>query len=482
VPQSPSHVPASAPRRRALGCMGNACSTVIARPVHAFGSCSVRDESHDDPQPCGLCGDNAVGQGELMYRVQDGSDGTPRTPRGPVPPWAIVAPSRPVDRTATGATPPRSPTPPRSTPPGLPDDESRDALNVVSLISSFDIGYMRDLFRVVRCGDVTAVSNMLKQVTNCAVSLVCNSSAATGGQEAGERNEKTAELVVAFLAKVREGPASATSSRETLLGAAAGHGQLQVIKLLLNSRADPLICDDRGCTPLHRAGESANLVAVLLVLDRLQASQRNINVAQLTNSDGETPEMLAALAGASDVCRAFEVFSDMQNDAELRQLGSSTFATDLAGGHRSDGTGDLMTFMDLSASPQSPAGSATASLLKRVVLGNCLMPNLFVRIPDSESELRQLVDKVCHGIVAAEENLLSTPWHAGDPGLDPAVRSFVAAAEVRTTWQSLRSQAAYAVADDGFEDFWHTHLSAKTMTKALQGALGDTFQLLLTVL
>lgn len=141
-----------------------------------------------------------------------------------------------------------------------------------------------------------------------------------------------------------------------------------------------------------------------------------------------------------------------------------------------------MTFMDLSASPQSPAGSATASLLKRVVLGNCLMPNLFVRIPDSESELRQLVDKVCHGIVAAEENLLSTPWHAGDPGLDPAVRSFVAAAEVRTTWQSLRSQAAYAVADDGFEDFWHTHLSAKTMTTALQGALGDTFQLLLTVL
>ena len=49
-------------------------------------------------------------------------------PRGPVPPWAAVSSTASVDRTATGATPPRSPLPPRVAPPGLPEEDAQPGL------------------------------------------------------------------------------------------------------------------------------------------------------------------------------------------------------------------------------------------------------------------------------------------------------------------------------------------------------------------
>ena len=64
---------------------------------------------------------------------------------------------QPVDLTATGPTPPRNATPPRATPPGLPEDEPSpaEALNGASLASTFDERFcchalcMYDMFRII---------------------------------------------------------------------------------------------------------------------------------------------------------------------------------------------------------------------------------------------------------------------------------------------------------------------------------------------
>lgn len=476
--------------------MGNRCSAVLAHPAvypDACGVLTARLPPEEGPD-CGLCGDDLTPAAPLtgphpllLDQLMQGENTTPRTPRGPMPPWAVSADEQPVDLTATGPTPPRSPTPPRATPPGIPDDDAagNNQLTGSALGACFDQVFMQDLFKHARTGNAHVLSSMLHQVNGGAFTLVCNMTggggppgASSSGSLAAERREKAAEMVASFLSQVR-----ATAGRETLLGAAASGGHLEAVQLLLSARADPTVCDDHGCSALHRAAESGRLLAVLLVLDRLQATNRAISVAELTNADGETPEMFAALAGASDVCRAFEVFSEMQNDAEERQLGCSTSTSDFTGGsNRGANAGSLLAFLDLAAEARSAAGTSATSLLLRSAAGNGLARDIFKRVPEDDVELCNLVDQVCHGIRAAEETLLSTMWNPTDQGLDPAVRTFIRTAEVRSTWQKLRTEAMRSEGFEGLDDFWQTHVDADMMVATLMNARGDTFQLLLTVL
>jgi len=469
--------------------MGNQCSAILARPIvdAQLGTSTCNADSEDT---CGICGDEVepsplTGAHPLLLELDTiRRDGTHRTPRGPAPPWAILPSKAPIDLTATGPTPPRSPTLPRASPPGLPDEDdgTHDYLSPARLSASLDPAFLAELFQNARSGSTGMLSSLLHHVDHCAYVMVCNASTLSGASSnalAAERRERVTEVIAYFLSELR---CPNSPGRETLLGVAASGGHSGVVQLLLTTRADPIVSDDQGFTALHRAAEGGRLLPVLMVLDRMQANSRAISIADLTNLDGETPEMLAALAGASDVCQVFEVFSDMQSDAETRQLGSGGLASDLNCGHRSAGTGDILAFIDLAAEERSAAGLAASSLLRRAAAGHSLVPNLFRRVPEDESEIRDLVDRSCNGIRAAEGMLLRTVWNPLDPELDPAVRAVVTTAEVRSTWQRLRMEAVSSEGATVLEDFWQTHISAETMVSTLLGARGDTFQLLLTVL
>ncbi|CAE8627909.1 unnamed protein product [Polarella glacialis] len=476
--------------------MGSHCSALESDDLLRFAGCgtvpaAMRTGSCMEDQ-CGPCDEDQsldpaafASEHPLLQEQRGGSE--PRSPRGPMPPWAVTVRSRTIDRTATGATPPRSLTPPRSTPPGLPDEEVKNAATILSLVSSFGASFMKDLFAAVRRGDLGAVNSLINRVTATAYTLACGGSEAElpeiGSAVSAEKNEKSAELVAGFLSKARD---ASSQQKDTLLGVAALGGHVQIVQLLLTSRAEPLAADDKGNNALHKAAEGGNVLTTLVVLDRMQSNDRSISVSELANSDGETPEMAAALVGACDICRAFEVFSDMQHDAEMKQLGSNLPAPDLSGGHRVDGTGDILACIDINAMAASATAVASASLLRRSSVGTRLVQNLFQRIPEGEKELQAQIDRVCTGLSAAEDYLRRTTWNPSDPGLDPALRSFVATAELRSNWQKIRDEAVKNDPSEGFdpglEDFWQTHLTASSMVSTIRQAMGDTFQLLLTAL
>jgi hypothetical protein len=119
-------------------------------------------------------------------------------------------------------------------------------------------------------------------------------------------------------------------------------------------------------------------------------------------------------------------------------------------------------------------------------VGTPLVPNLFQRIPEDQDKLQKMVDRVCSGLHVAEGLLRKTKWNASDPALDPALRSFVATADLRSQWQRLRDEALRSPGNEGLEsalvDFWQTHLTAESMVDTIRTAMGDTFQLLLTAL
>lgn len=451
-------------------------------------------------EACHLCEDDND-RNSLPFHAQEhpllqsaranGSD-LPRTPRGPMPPWAAASSSRaPRDRTATGATPPHSPTPPRMTPPGLPEEEAGgSSQSNLSLLNAFDTKFSKELFVAARVGDACQLSELLHRLNSTAMAQVCKAQgpAPQDPTSTSERCEKAGELVAAYLYRIREPNASnpAAAVHDTLLGVACGDGRIEAVRLLLESRADPHPASEDVSSPLHCAAQSGSLLCVLMVLDRLQASSRSVSVSELRNADGESPETLACSVGASDVVRALEIFGEMQQDAESRQLGSSHVSGAVEGGLRGGmGTGDLLSFVDLAAEVQSTAGRSASSLLRRSVAGSRLVRNLFKRIPEDEMELHKLVELTCEGIKTAEAMLLSTPWEPTDPALDPAVRGFVATAELRSHWQKLRTAAMREEAGEhaaSLEDFWQTHLTADAMVSTIRGAMGDTFQLLLTVL
>lgn len=418
-------------------------------------------------------------------------DQTPRTPRGPIPPWAVSPEDPQVDRTSTGVTPPRSHLPDRVSPPGLPEEKVAGSQNLASMLSAT---FVKDLFQAVRSNDVIALHHLLQKAYSSGIALIAGMPGGSlGGPLAAERCERVDEAVATFLSRARSPRPSGSLVSETLLGAAAAAGHAEATQLLLEARADPGAPDSQGCSALHRAAEGRDFLTVLLVLDRMQAHQRGINVATLTNNVGETPEMLAALAGASEVCRAFELFSDMQDDAGLRQIGHQLQPPqDPGDGGGGLGLGSAVALLDLSADMKSSEGLATSALLRSSVLGGSLVRDPFRRAPEQEAELSKLIDEACHGIHQAQDTLLSTPWDgllstprdAGRPSLGVAARRCLRTAELRGTWQRLRTNAlgASTVCAKSLEDFWQTHLTAEAMSISLGRCQSDIFQMFLMVL
>lgn len=82
-----------------------------------------------------------------------------------------------------------------------------------------------------------------------------------------EHSDQAAELAKDFLDKVRDG------QKATLLGAATAGG-VPVVHMLLLHKAEPLVADARGQTPLHAAAEQGSLLTALMLLDRMQARPR----------------------------------------------------------------------------------------------------------------------------------------------------------------------------------------------------------------
>jgi len=473
--------------------MGSSCSTGLAdsSPTAGCGRLQRLGQCHEHCDPCeddGAAAADLASEHPLLAKMQQEQDAgaaTPRTPRGPAPPWVLQQEERRVDRTATGATPPRSPTPPRSLPPGLPEDDAKNSDSVVTLAGSFGADFLQDLFRTVRQGNLEELTAHLSKVNTVALSLL--SSAGLGfvhpdraGLAASERVEKAAELTAEYISKARE----ATSPKSTLLLAASEKGRYLVVESLLQHKADPLVADDKGNIPLHKAAQSGSLLSALLLLDRIQSNDRSANIASMVNGDGETPEILAAEVGAADVCRAFEVFQTMQRDAASWQLGSASPLSDHQG-HRI-ATGDMLSLIDLAVEMPSAAAATAGALLRRSSVGTPLVPNIFQRVPEEQAELSEMVSRVCRGIETAESQLLHPreAWDSTDPGLDPGLRSFVATASLRSQWQKIRQEALAAVpgADSQLEDFWQTHLTAEAMANTMRQATTDTFQLLLTAL
>lgn len=440
--------------------------------------CDVYWDDDDDASVVAL---QSTAHPLLQHEVEET---TPRTPRGPVPPWAVFADSPPVDRTCTGVTPPRSLQPERSSPPGLP--EERSAAGGQALASTLTAAFVKELFEAVRSNSTTALLALLQKAYSSGLTT-------SSGTVAPEHCEKIDEAVATFLSRARSPRRDGSPGSETLLGAAAGVGHVEATQLLLEARADPLVGDSHGCSALHRAAEGSNFLAVLMILDRMQAASRHVNVATLTNSEGETPEMLAALAGATEVCRVFELFSDMQDDAGLRQIGHHLHAPqDLGDGEAGLGLGSAVALVDLSTDARSNEGLVASSLLRRGVLGGPLVRDIFKRAPEDEAELRELIEEACRSMAQAEENLLTTswdtllcgPWDIGKPSLGAAAQRFLKTAELRSSWQRLRMAAVGAPSTSAktLEDFWQTHLTAEAMSTAFARCQGDIFQMLLMVL
>ena len=45
-----------------------------------------------------------------------------------------------------------------------------------------------------------------------------------------------------------------TKSGNTALSEAARYGHIESVKMLLQAQADPNLCDENGCNPLHQSG------------------------------------------------------------------------------------------------------------------------------------------------------------------------------------------------------------------------------------
>lgn len=465
--------------------MGGECSVNVAQshvlhddeaecaPCHGSPACGVLPRR---AAPCGLCVD---GDGPGRLSVSAGPPGPP-TPRGPEPPWAARG-RQTVDLTATGRTPPRSPTPPRIAPPGLPEDDVRlqGPPDGSSMDAALGPVFTRSAFHAAKGGEVQALTDALQQLATTARALLSRAPGAPTGPAAEEQQRgQVADLVAQFLELVRD----PRPPREHLLNAAARSGNANAVLLLLSAQANPSATDDQGCSALHRAAESGQLLSTVLILDRLQASSRGVCISELASSEGETPETLAAIAGTPEISRAFDFFTAMQSDAELRQFGSSS-VPEPQGKDRGCSGFDCVTFIDTAEKAQALLGDAALAQLRATVSGNGLVRNVFKRIPSEQAELQQMVDDACRGFIAAEESLLAGQLAGGEAAGDTILRSFMATAEPRAAWQRLRTHLGNDATDaQKLKEFWHTHLCAETMAATLANAMGDTFQLLLTVL
>ncbi|CAE8724028.1 unnamed protein product [Polarella glacialis] len=485
--------------------MGSGCAVALAQPIVDCQSCHYDYRSDDAygaqpvwPQSCGsnyagdavaedigLCCSRsrppapaAVGrQSSMENRLHPllllGANleaSTPSTPRGPAPPWVVAAASSrsrpPIDRTSTGATPPRMFEQAMTSPLGLPEELAPFAQSHYSpLLGALGASFGQELFRAARSGDASSLKQLLRHAQNSSLGIACQSSplgAATSDQ--------AEEAVAQMLSVVRD-----QNAGETLLGCAAKEGKAATVHLLLESRADPTAVDSRGRMALHRAAESGSLLVTLMVIDRLQGLDRGFTTTDFVDLKGETPGMVAASTGAIEVCRALEAFGDMQNDAEQRRVGNST-------GH--EGTfGGFLAHLDMGLPESLEAANFATTLLRQAALGTAMVPALAPKLSETEPELRELLEQACQKVREAEDMLLGTSWSPNQPGLSSALRSFARTAELRARWQRLRTEAQQAEGrTEELRDFWQTHITAETMASFARSQGGSLQQVYLGVL
>mmetsp|Transcript_155125 Transcript_155125/g.497405 ORF Transcript_155125/g.497405 Transcript_155125/m.497405 type:complete len:1318 (+) Transcript_155125:31-3984(+) len=462
--------------------MGAECSTVLARPpaicqpqmAVVTAACGVDTCGGGDCSPCDNEHPSGLALDARPLLLDDGGSPRPSTPRGPAPPWAVSASmhsrTSPIDRTSTGATPPRMLQPCRQ-PPGLPEDRLEESNPNLSLGAPF----MQELAQAARTGSTAVLGPLLQRVYSEGHRVLYGAS--SGGVLAAEKCEKVDDLVAAFVSSVCD-PATG----ETLLSAAAANGHHETVEYLLGARADPLVLDKRGDSALHAAAEGGSAVAVFLILDRLQGQNRSIALSEITTTKNETPDVLASRAGASEAARALSLFESMQAEAKQRNLGHCKSVS----GENDQGAPCALTLIDLMSDVQSKSGLMASALLRRTVAGTGLVQGIFRRVPESELELREVIEHACCGIRGAEGRLLSSDWVAEaewQPGLGAAVRHFAGVAQIRSSWQKMRAEAVQAAGcADVLKDFWQTHITADSMVATLQRVRGDTFQLLLIIL
>lgn len=424
---------------RIVDCQCNSCDDGQLDAGYVWAGCISREEALPDIP--------------LPHPLTSSRDEDP-TPRGPVPPWAVaLAEATLVDRTATGATPPRVLAPTRFAPPGLPEEFEQTNHNQPSLLTALGANYSREIFRAARVGDTTLLEKMIQD----AVYFDYPHAPVKGP------NAEPPEDVIRLLSSARD-----SGTGETLLGAAAKHGEALAVRVLLANSADPAAVDSRGRMALHRAAEGGDVLSTLMILDRLQTVNRFVTVRDFVDNAGETPGTLAAAMGCNAVCGALEVFGDMQLNAEQQYFGQlSGTSTGLLG---------AIKFTSESSEDRNHA----KRVLQEVALGGRLVQQLWQHIPEDRESLDRVLSKAFDGLRRVEELLLCTCWTRSTT-LDAHWKGFAKTLDLRARWQRIRFEATKSLASPEVEEFWQTHLSASRMAQ-MTTTPGSLRQLYLGVL
>jgi len=336
----------------------------------------------------------------------------------------------------------------------LPEEFEQTSHHQPSLLTALGASYSRDIFRAARVGDVTLLEKMIQDaqyVHAPQVPVTCD-----------RVNLEASEEVIHLLSSARD------AAGETLLGAAAKHGEALAVRVLLTHRADPMASDSRGRMALHRAAEGGDVLTTLMILDRLQTTNRFVNVTDFVDNAGETPGTLAAATGCTAVCGALEVFGDMQLNAEQQYFG------------RLSGSPGLL--MEVNFTLTSSESRNAKRVLQEAALGGPLVRHLWQHIPEDREVLDQVLAKAFDGLRRVEEILLSTCWMPSRHGMLEAYwKGFAKTLDLRARWQRIRMEAAKSVTSTEVEEFWQNHLGASRMAQ-MTTTPGSLRQLYLGVL
>eukprot|EP00435_Cladocopium_sp_Y103_P024136 s167_g5.t3 len=449
----PVYIRGSVEVGRIVDCQCNSCDDGQLDAGYVWAGCISREEALPDIP--------------LPHPLTSSRDEDP-TPRGPVPPWAVaLAEGTLVDRTATGATPPRILAPTRFAPPGLPEEFEQTNHNQPSLLTALGANYSREIFRAARVGDTTLLEKMIQD----AVYVDYPHAPAKGA------NAEQPEDVIRLLSSSRD-----SGTGETLLGAAAKHGEALAVRVLLANSADPAAVDSRGRMALHRAAEGGDVLSTLMILDRLQTANRFVTVRDFVDNAGETPGTLAATMGCNAVCGALEVFGDMQLNAEQQYFGQLSGSNCARTAGQMPGTSTSLLGAIKITSESSEDRNHAKQVLREATLGGRLVQQLWQHIPEDRESLDRVLSKAFDGLRRVEELLLCTCWMpTRSTTLDAHWKGFAKTLDLRARWQRIRFEATKSLASSEVEEFWQTHLSAGRMAQ-MTTTPGSLRQLFLGVL
>ena len=166
--------------------MGSGCSVELAKQLDCQ-SCHACDEDVqlDANYVWAGCMSREEPLQNLPHPWHESEDAP--TPRGPVPPWAVaLSEGSLVDRTATGATPPKVLAPPRCSPPGLPEEYHQNPpTDEPSLLTLLGDGYSRAIFRAARMGDATLLEKLIADAQSAAPAPAAANKRQEQGEEVG---------------------------------------------------------------------------------------------------------------------------------------------------------------------------------------------------------------------------------------------------------------------------------------------------------